>query len=167
MKKKLMSLMVALSVLVVAPVLSACGAATTQTAGTAGSGNYEKLTFDNYGREVVVEKMPEKVLTLGPNCSELFVALGLSDKIVGNSLDNHSRGPLPEYATAYNKIPELNYTNATREAVISSGADFIYGIDWEFGGDGLNPDELKDYGMTVYMESATTLEDIYQEITDL
>ncbi|KAF5082696.1 Vitamin B12-binding protein [anaerobic digester metagenome] len=167
MKKKLMSLMVALSVLVVAPVLSACGAATTQTAGAAGSGNYEKLTFDNYGREVVVEKMPEKVLTLGPNCSELFVALGLSDKIVGNSLDNHSRGPLPEYATAYNKIPELNYTNATREAVISSGADFIYGIDWEFGGDGLNPDELKDYGMTVYMESATTLEDIYQEITDL
>lgn len=167
MKKKLMSLMVALSVLVVAPVLSACGAATTQTAGAAGGGNYEKLTFDNYGREVVVEKLPEKVLTLGPNCSELFVALGLSDKIVGNSLDNHSRGPLPEYATAYNKIPELNYTNATREAVISSGADFIYGIDWEFGGDGLNPDELKDYGMTVYMESATTLEDIYQEITDL
>jgi len=111
--------------------------------------------------------MPEKVLTLGPNCSELFVALGISDKVVGNSLDNHSRGPLPEYATAYGKIPELNYTNATRESVISSGADFIYGIDWEFGGDGLDPDELQEYGMTVYMESATTLEDIYQEITDL
>lgn len=52
------------------------------------------LTFDNYGRKVVVSAKPRKVLTLGPNCTELFVALGLTDYIVGNSLKNHSRGPL-------------------------------------------------------------------------
>ena len=129
--------------------------------------DYEALTFDNYGREITVKKMPEKVLTLGPNCSELFVALGLGDYIIGNTLNNHSRGPLPEYAEAYNKIPELNYSSATREAVISSGADFIYGIDWEFGDEGLDTEELEQMGMTTYMNSATDFDQIYKEINDI
>jgi iron complex transport system substrate-binding protein len=131
------------------------------------SSAYTPLTFDNYGRTVSVKALPQKVLTLGPNCTETFVALGLVDYIVGNSLKNHSRGPLPEYAEVYKKIPELNYSAATREAVISSGADFIYGIDWEFGGDGLDIAELEKYGMTVYMDNATTLEQTYQEISDI
>ncbi|MDF3003414.1 MAG: ABC-type Fe3+-hydroxamate transport system, periplasmic component, partial [Bacillota bacterium] len=168
MKKKVILMMLA-AVLAVMPVLTACGGSSPANTGDSGEDAYDyaALTLDNYGREITIERLPQKVLTLGPNCSELFVALGLGDKIIGNTLDNHSRGPLPEYEEAYSKIPELNYTSATREAVVSSGADFIYGIDWEFGGEGLDVDELAQYGMTTYMNSATTLDQIYQEITDL
>ncbi|MDF3003109.1 MAG: ABC-type Fe3+-hydroxamate transport system, periplasmic component [Bacillota bacterium] len=157
------------AVLAMMPVLTACGGSSPADTGDGGeaANDYAAVTLDNYGREITIEKLPQKVLTLGPNCSELFVALGLGDKIIGNTLDNHSRGPLPEYEEAYSKIPELNYTSATREAVVSSGADFIYGIDWEFGGEGLDVDELAQYGMTTYKNSATTLDQIYQEITDL
>lgn len=123
--------------------------------------------FDNYGRTVEITKVPEKVLTLGPNCTELFIALGLQDKIIGTTLSNHSRGPLDEYKEAYEKIPELTHASATREAVLSSGADFIYGIDWEFGEEALDLDELTTFGITTYMNSATTLDQIYQEISDL
>jgi iron complex transport system substrate-binding protein len=125
------------------------------------------LVFDDYGRTVTVKERPKKALTLGPNCTEIFVALGLTDYIVGNSLKNHSRGPLPEYAEAYKKIPELNYGSATRERVISSGADFIYGIDWEFGSDGLDISELEKYGFTVYIDSAQTFDAAYREILDI
>ena len=131
------------------------------------AGDFAPLVFDNYGRTVRVTARPEKVLALGPNCAETLVALGLADYIAGTSLRNHSRGPLPQYEEAFKKIPELNHSSATREAVISSGADFIYGIDWEFGGDGLNIDELAGYGMTVYMDAAQTLEQTYQEINDI
>ncbi len=124
------------------------------------------MTFENYGREVTVTEKPQKVLTLGPNCTELFAALGLEDYVVGRSLINHSRGPLDEFADAVNSIPQLNYGPATREAVLSSGADFIYALDWEIGG-GVDIDEAEDYGMTVYVNSATTLEEQYQEILDL
>ena len=124
-------------------------------------------TYDNYGRSITIDEVPEKVLTLGPNCSELFCALGLEDRVVGNSLDNHSRGPLPEFAEAYAKIPELTYSSATREAVVTSGATFIYGIDWEFGSDALDVDELEGYGIDVYMNSASTMDEIFQEISDL
>ncbi|MDR2491763.1 MAG: ABC transporter substrate-binding protein [Spirochaetaceae bacterium] len=125
------------------------------------------LTFDNYGRAVTVNQRPQSVLTLGPNCTEVFAALGLADYIVGNSLKNHSRGPLPEYAEIYQKIPELNYGSATRERVVSSGADFIYGLDWEFGGDGLDIAELEKYGMTVYVDSAQTFDQAFMEILDM
>lgn len=125
------------------------------------------FTLDNYGRQVEITKRPQKVLTLGPNCTELFAALGLSDLVVGRSLVNHSRGPLPEYADAVNAIPELNHASATREAIISSGADFIYALDWEISEDGCNIEEVGQYGMTVYVNSAATVEQMYQEILDL
>jgi iron complex transport system substrate-binding protein len=129
--------------------------------------SFAPLTFNNYGRTVTVTRKPEKVLALGPNCAETLVALGLADYIIGTSLRNHSRGPLPQYAEDFKRIPELNHSSATREAVISSGADFIYGIDWEFGGSGLDIDELAGYGITVYMDAAQTLEQTYQEIVDI
>jgi iron complex transport system substrate-binding protein len=131
------------------------------------TGSFAPLTFNNHGRSVTVTRRPEKVLALGPNCAETLVALGLTAYITGTSLRNHSRGPLPQYAEDFKSIPELNHGSATREAVISSGADFIYGIDWEFGGSGLDIDELAGYGITVYMDAAQTLEQTYQEIADI
>lgn len=169
MIKKVVGMTVCLSILTV--LLIGCSSSSTKTPSSKSdeskSTKYETLKFDNYGREVVVTEKPEKVLTLGPNSSELFVALGLTDYIIGNSLDNHSRGALPEYEKDYAKIPELTYGSATREAVVTSGADFIYGIDWEFGGEALDLAELEDYGITTYMNSATTFTEIYQEILDI
>lgn len=125
------------------------------------------MTFQNYDREVTVTQKPQKVLTLGPNCTELFVALGLGDYVIGRSLINHSRGPLEEYEDVVNSIPKLNYSSATREAILTSGADFIYTLDWEISEEGCNIEEVNQYGMNVYVNSATTLEEQYQEILDI
>lgn len=125
------------------------------------------IQIKNYGRDIKVTKKPQKVLTLGPNCTELFVALGLENYVIGRSLVNHSRGPLEEYESAVNYIPELNHGSVTREAIISSGADFIYALDWEISDEGCNIEEVEEYGMNVYVNSATTLEEQYQEILDI
>lgn len=165
--KKTLAILLAAALLLAA--LSGCAAQEEPAAPaqeTASAEGYP-VTVENYGRTVTVDKRPEKVLTLGPNCTELFAALGLSDLVVGRSLVNHSRGPLPEYEAAVNAIPELNHASATREAVLSSGADFIYALDWEIGEEGCNIEEAGQYGMTVYVNSATTLEQQYQEILDL
>lgn len=153
-----------------ASLLAGCVNSASQTemlASQPGSTNYTPVTLTNYGREITVSKPLEKVLTLGPNCTELFVALGLGNRVIGRSLVNHSRGPLSEYADAVNAIPELNHSSATREAILTSGADFIYALDWEISDEGCNPEEAAHYGITVYINSATTLEEQYQEITDL
>ncbi|WP_026559687.1 ABC transporter substrate-binding protein [Bacillus sp. J37] len=153
--------------LVMTGLLVGCQSTSSEPMKKESEENYETRTFDNYGRYVEITEKPQNVLTLGPNSTELFVALGLTDYVIGNSLDNHSRGPLPEYEAEYKKIPELTYGSATREAVTTSGADFIYGIDWEFGGEGLDVKELESFGIKTYMNSATTLEEIYQEIQDI
>lgn len=127
----------------------------------------EVLVIDNDGREISIYARPERVLTFGPNCTELLVSLGLSDYIIGHSLRDHSRGPLPQYADIHAQIPELAFGSATREAVLASGADFIYGIDWEFGGAGLDIAELALHGITVYVNSAQTIEAQFQEILDI
>ncbi len=167
MKRRIMLM---LSAVLTAAVLSGCGAqdTTADTAsGQTSDGGDSPMTFDNYGREVTISEQPERVLTLGPNCTELFAALGLEDYVIGRSLVNHSRGPLDEYADAVNGIPELNHGSATREAILSSGADFIYAIDWEISDTGCNIDEAGEYGMNVYVNSAATLEQQYQEILDI
>lgn len=125
------------------------------------------MTFQNYDREVTVSQKPEKVLTFGPNCTELFAALGLGNYVIGRSLVNHSRGPLEEYADVVNAIPKLNNSSATREAILTSGADFIYTLDWEISEEGCNIEEVEQYGMEVYVNSAATLEEQYQEILDI
>lgn len=154
MKKQIFAALAALSILFAA-----------QPAAHAGGG--APVTVDNYGRKVTMTAAPQRVLAFGPNCTELLIALGLGDKIAGNTLDNHSRGPLPEYAAEYAKVPELNYGSATREAVLTSGADFVFGIDWEFGGGGLDIAELEENGMNVYVERASDFDEAYKEIHDI
>lgn len=157
--------------LMLAISLAGCSSSSQKTSAlkenTITAKEYKELTIDNYGEKLVINKKPQKVLTLGPNTTELFVALGLSDYVIGNSLNNHSRGALPEYKELYERVPELTHGSATREAVLASGADFIYGIDWEFGEEGLDKEELASSGIITYQNSALTLEQMYKEINDI
>lgn len=169
-KTKLIAVVLCLAMTVLC--LTACGGSSSSGSGdeeqqSAASAEGYPVTVQNYDREVTVDKKPEKVLTLGPNCTELFAALGLGDVVIGRSLVNHSRGPLDEYADVVNNIPELNHSSATREAVLSSGADFIYTIDWEIGEEGVVIEEVEKQGMNVFVNQAKTLEDQYDEIRSI
>ncbi len=124
------------------------------------------LILDNYGREITLEARPQRVVTAGPNCTELFIALGLEDLVVGKSCENHAQAPLAEYQSAYESIPELTFGYPTLEAVVGSGADFLYAIDWVFGGD-FTPEALEEYGIAVYSNSAASVEEVFSEISDL
>ncbi len=162
--KKIVGLMLTLLMMVL--LFTGCNSSTAEQQTAKVTEGYP-VTVDNYGRSLTIDHRPQRILTLGPNCTELFVALGLEEYVIGKSLVNHSRGPLAEYADAVNNITQLNYAEATREAVLTSGADFIYALDWEISDEGVNIDEVGQYGMKVYVNSATTLEEQYKEILDI
>ncbi len=158
-----------ISILIVATSLTSCSNNAQENIETEKISASEEyfVELENYGRNITLLEKPTKVLTLGPNCTEMFVALGLGDYVTGRSLVNHSRGPLEQFADEVNAIPYLNYAEATREGILTSGANFIYAIDWEISDIGCNIEEAEEYGMNVYVNSATSLDELFKEIDDL
>ena len=127
----------------------------------------KEQVYDNYGTKVAIDYEPEHVITMGPNTTELFCALGLDKKVTGDCLNNHSRGALKKYKAQYDSIPELTHGAPTREAVLGSNVDFIYGIDWAFGDEGVKKEELDDAKIPTYINKAQTFNEEYKEIEDL
>lgn len=128
--------------------------------------SYAPVSFRNHGKLSTVTELPQKVVTAGPNCTELFCALGLEDKVIGKCMENHSLGALAEYADAVEGIPTLSVGYPTAEQIIGSGCDFLYASSWIFD-DELTVAQLESAGICVYVSEAETIEALWQELRDL
>lgn len=125
--------------------------------------SYDAVTFENHGREITVSKLPKKVVTAGPNCTELFCALGLSDAVVGKCMSNHSLGALEELSEDFYTIPDLSVGYPTYDDIIASGCDFLYATDWIFGEE-LTVKSLEKAGITVFVSSGNDIGSLYEDI---
>ena len=127
---------------------------------------YTPTSYRNHGKRITVHEMPEKVLVAGPNCAEVFCALGLEDSVIGKCMTNHSRGILEQYKAAYKKIPTVCVGYPTLDDIINSGCDFLYASEWIFS-DTLTVKSLEDAGILVYVNDAKSCKDIWNDILDL
>ena len=128
--------------------------------------SYAPVSFRNHGNQSTVTALPQKVVTAGPNCTEVFCALGLADKVIDKCMENHSLGALPEYADAVESIPTLSIGYPTAQQIIDSGCDLLYASSWIFDDD-LTVAQLEKAGITVYVSEAETIEAVWQEMRDL
>ncbi len=124
---------------------------------------YEAVKVENHGKTVTVKEMPQKVVTAGPNCTELFCALGLSDLVIGKCMSNHSAGALEEYADDYYTVPDIAEGYPTLEQLTASGCDFICATDWIFG-ENLTVKSLENAGITVFVLDSDDIGDMYRDI---
>lgn len=148
--------------------LCACGDTDPQPTPepTDAGSEYTPVTFNNHGKSVTVTALPEKVVTAGPNCTEVFCALGLADRVTGKFMENHSQGALEELKDAVNGIPTLFEGYPTLKDITDSGCDFIYASSWIFGSE-LSVSELEDAGISVFVSEAATLDELWDEMRDL
>lgn len=138
----------------------------TDAPSAAPEASYEPVSFVNHGKQSTVSLLPQKVVTAGPNCTEVFCALGLESKVIGKCMENHSLGALPEYAEKVENIPTLSIGYPTAEQIIDSGCDFLYASSWIFD-DELTVSQLEKAGITVYVSEAETIDAVWQELRDL
>lgn len=127
---------------------------------------YTPVSFLNNGTHTTVSSLPQKVVTAGPNCTEVFCALGLADRVIGKSMENHSLGALDEYAEDVAAIPTLSVGYPTAKQIIDSGCDFLYASAWIFD-DELTVSELQSAGITVYVSQAESFETLFKELREL
>lgn len=135
--------------------------------------NFEtvKFTYSDGAKdyEVKVETPRQKAVTLSQFMTEMLLALGLEDRMVGTALlDNPI---LPEFEDAYNSIPELQIGeghSVSKEGFIATGADFVSGWDSSISEQTTgSPDELIERDIIPFMvksyDSDATVATVYED----
>ncbi|WP_432403234.1 ABC transporter substrate-binding protein [Wukongibacter sp. M2B1] len=139
-----------------------------------GEEKYEPLTFNYeiYGEkyEVVFEKAPERAVTLSQFMTEMLLALGLEDKMVGTAyMDNEI---YPEFKEAYEGIEILSDKYPSKEVLFSVEPDFVSGWTSAFNEKRVaSASEMMENGIHPYLATAIggngSLEAVYQDFRDL
>ncbi|WP_051807978.1 ABC transporter substrate-binding protein [Streptomyces sp. NRRL F-2664] len=92
-------------------------------AGTAAPGFPYSVT--NCGVSSTYQHPPQRAVTMNQHATELMLALGLGDRIVGTAyLDD---AVLPAYRPAYDKIKVLAGEYPSKEVLLGAEPDFVYG----------------------------------------
>ena len=108
------------------------------------------ITVQNCGFDVAVAAPPKRIVTIKSTSTELVLALGLGDRIVGQAFPD---GPLPEGSP---EVPLISDFAPSEEAVLELEPDFIFG-GWEsnFTAEAAGERaELRDLGIATYVSPA-------------
>ncbi|MEK4385679.1 ABC transporter substrate-binding protein [Solibacillus sp. FSL W7-1464] len=132
----------------------------------------QAVTIENEGMSITYEEVPKKAISINQHVTEVMLALGLEDSMVGTAyLDDQIYPSLQE---AYDQVPVLAEQYPSKEQVISTEADFIYG-GWASAFNEKNlmsREELEQLGIGSYLQSSSVkvapeLEDIYTDIRNI
>ena len=154
------------------------GSASVSGAPTTPAG-FRPVTVDNCGTKVTVPAPPQRVVTIKSTPTEMMLALGLGDRIVGEAYQD---GPVPSrWAAVAAHIPVLSDKIPGQEAVLALDPDFVY-AGWESnvsanGGVGdrsalarrgigtyVSPSACKE---PAYQPDPLTFDDVFSEITQV
>ena len=86
------------------------------------------VTVDNCGTEVTFDTAPERVITIKSTSTEMLLALGLGDRIVGTAFQD---GPVPaQWASDAASLTSLSDMFPSEEVALQEEPDLIYS-GWE------------------------------------
>ncbi|MFC4334698.1 ABC transporter substrate-binding protein [Salininema proteolyticum] len=138
-----------------------------------GGSTHAAAAVDNCGFDVSVDSPPERAITMNQAATEIMLALGLEDRMVGTAyMDDEIH---PDLAEAYESVPVLSEAYPSKESVYDKEPDFVYGSypsafeDEAAGG----RDELDGLGIASYLspagcaEEETSLDDVRTEILQI
>ncbi|KQR50869.1 iron transporter [Leifsonia sp. Leaf336] len=163
-----------------ATALIAATLALTACAGPGAGASAERsapstVSIDNCGFPLVVAAAPKRVVTIKSTSTEMLLALGLQDRIVGTAFAD---GPVPrQWAKAAAGLPALSDGVPSEEALLALHPDFVY-AGWESNVSAQGAGDrtsLQSLGVASYVSPAACKEpafepkrlrfaDIYREI---
>lgn len=126
--------------LILTALMIAAGAAAAET------------TVQSCDRTVTFDAPPERAISNDVNLTEMMLALGLADRMVGytgisgwKTLDEEMRAGVEE-------LPELSAKYPSKEVIVGADADFFF-AGWNYGmkvGGEVTPETLEPFGVAVY-----------------
>ncbi|GAA4663721.1 ABC transporter substrate-binding protein [Amycolatopsis dongchuanensis] len=139
-------------VLLTALALAGCAAAPRAGAGPA-------RTVDDCGRQVRVEKPPQRAVALNQGSAEILLSLGLGDRMVGTA--TWTDPVLPQLAADNARVPRLAENNPSFERVLDTDPDFVSASFVATLGTGgvATPERFEQLGVPAYVSPADCLKD--------
>lgn len=137
-------------------LLAGCTAAPASTPSPIGSYSMGSGPFEvsNCGTDVTFETAPKRVVTIKSTSTEMMLALGIGDRIVGTAFQD---GPVPaEWAADAADVPSISDFMPSEEAVLDLEPDLVYS-GWEsaFAADAAGErSELASLGVATYVQPA-------------
>ncbi|MDT0165104.1 putative F420-0 ABC transporter substrate-binding protein [Actinotalea sp. AC32] len=144
-----------------APAAQPTGEPAAVTAGTSDASAFP-VTVDNCGVEVTLEAPPERVVTIKSSMTELVLALGAGDRVVGTGFPD---GPVPEdLADEAGDLPVLAERVPSSEVVLEARPDLVM-AGWESNltGEGAGErDVLAGLGVATYVAPSACKDPAHQ-----
>ncbi|WP_239337355.1 ABC transporter substrate-binding protein [Frankia sp. CiP3] len=139
--------------------LTGCGGDTTTATAGPSADTGGAVTVQNCGRTLTIAKPPTRAIGFYQTTTEMMIALGLADRMVGR--EGFAESPLlPEQEAAFRKIPELapGPYPPTKERLLAARPDFVFVADpsYEFDpSQGLaSREQIEASGAAVYVMTA-------------
>lgn len=150
-----------LAVLPLVAALALSGCATDEVASQPGT-TTGASTIDNCGFEQKFTAAPKKIVTIKSTSTELAVALGLQDKIVGSAFND---GPVVDVRSGKTvEVPVISEQAPDEEAVLAAEPDLVF-AGWESNLAADTAGEratLAKLGVQTYVSPAACQEPAYQ-----
>lgn len=156
-------------------VLAACS---SPSADPSSDDSVAAAQLTSCGLELAFDRVPTRAVTLEQGATEMMLALGLGDSMVGTSYLNDAVAP--EFADAYEQIPVLADQYPTAEQFRGADPDFVYSMRASaFAPDAVGErSELRDLEVPAYLSSNDCedpnlvsaeggFEQIFAEVTDI
>lgn len=180
MKKRVLALL--LSAAMGLSCLAGCGTAATESgnanvqtasadASSDATGNATVISneIDGVTYDVTYDQVPQRVISLAGFTTEMLLALGLQDKIVGYGyMDNEISD---EYADAFSQLTCLSDGNPSQETLLAQNPDFLTGWSSTFSDTNFPKDFCDDNDISVYVPrveyAPATMENVYEDFENL
>ncbi|MEG1039435.1 ABC transporter substrate-binding protein [Pseudomonas sp. NUPR-001] len=137
------------------------------------------LTVQSCNRQVTFNKAPEHALSHDINMTQMMLALGLRQRMVGYSGVSGWKAVTPELSKALDGLPELASKYPSVETLLNANVDFFF-AGWDYGmrvGGDLTPQTLAPLNIPVYeltescafvmKRAAASLDDTYNDLRNL
>jgi len=125
MNHRNLAIIVSITMMVAVAALSGCTGSSPQpspTAAPAGS-NYPMNVTDNFGRNITIPSLPERIVSLSPANTEILFDLGLGDRIVGGT-------DYDDYPAAAKNITHVSgFSTVSYEKIANVSPDLIIAED--------------------------------------
>ena len=131
---------------------------------------YTPVTIENCGFAITYDQPPQRAITLSQEATELMLALGLQDSMVGTS---YLRDWVhPDFQAAFDQIPILAEKYPSHEVILGTETDFVYAAfvsAWEREDVAGPRDALLELGIASYQSAANckdgkvTVEDVFED----